>query len=277
MPPLQDLYSIVPFCIPLRQYGTSHLNFQCLGTGGLALHGAAGEVWTVIHTIFDILAAAASLGVTMFCYRWRLKEAAQRIEHGGAGYVLALVLGAALGGYGLGSLNLVLSGEPMVSRSIVGALAGAIAAIEIFKWTRGLKGSTGLIFVPAFATTVVLGRWGCFLSGLEDETHGTPTTLPWGVDLGDGIPRHPVQLYESFAMAAFLAVALVLIGKRNSWFMRNGFYALVLFYAVQRFLWEFLKPYGAVIGPVNLFHLVCAGLAIYALAMMKVTHERASP
>jgi phosphatidylglycerol---prolipoprotein diacylglyceryl transferase len=60
--------------------------------------------------------------------------------------------------------------------------------------------------------------------------------------------------------------------------MRNGFYALVLFYAVQRFLWEFLKPYGAVIGPFNLFHLVCAALALYALAMMwgnQGKHERA--
>jgi len=240
----------------------------------------AGEFLGVIHTIFDILAAAASLGVTAFCYRWRLRDAAQRIEYAGAGYVLALVAGAAIGGYGLGSLNMVLSGQPMVARSIVGALAGAIAAIEVFKWARGLKGSTGLIFVPAFATTVVAGRWGCFLSGLEDETHGTPTLLPWGVDLGDGILRHPVQLYESFTMAAFLAVALALIGKRNPWFMHNGFYALVLFYAGQRFLWEFFKPYGAIIGPFNLFHLVCGALAIYALVMMrgnKGNHERTSP
>jgi phosphatidylglycerol---prolipoprotein diacylglyceryl transferase len=227
-----------------------------------------------LHTIFDLFAAVASLGVTAFCYRWRLKDAAQRIEHAGMGYVLALVGGAALGGYGLGSLNMMLSGQPMVARSIVGALAGAIAAIEIFKWSRGLKGSTGLIFVPAFATTVVVGRWGCFLSGLSDETHGTPTTLPWGVDLGDGIPRHPVQLYESFSMAAFLAAALVLIGRRNPWFMRNGFYAMVLFYAIQRFFWEFLKPYGAVIGPFNLFHLVCAGLALYALGLMRGNDER---
>jgi phosphatidylglycerol:prolipoprotein diacylglycerol transferase len=160
---------------------------------------------------------------------------------------------------------MVLSGEPMVARSIVGALAGAIAAIEVFKWWRGLSGSTGLIFVPAFATTVAVGRWGCFLAGLDDETHGLPTALPWGVDLGDGVLRHPVQLYESFTMLAFLLLALVLIGRRQGWFMRNGFYALVLLYAGQRFLWEFLKPYGSVVGPFNLFHLVCAGLVAYAV------------
>jgi phosphatidylglycerol---prolipoprotein diacylglyceryl transferase len=222
----------------------------------------------VIHTIFDVLAAATSLGVTAFCYRWRLAEAAKRIDAGGMGYVAALLIGAAAGGFGLGSLNMVLSGTPMIARSIVGALAGAILAIELFKRLRGIKGSTGLIFVPAFATTVFVGRWGCFLSGLEDETHGTPTKLPWGVDLGDGIFRHPVQLYESFSMGIFLLVALLLIGKRQPWFMRNGFYALVLVYAGQRFLWEFLKPYGAVLGPFNLFHLVCAGLVAYAVAML---------
>ncbi len=231
----------------------------------------------MIHTIFDLLAALCSLGMTLFCYHWRLKEAAGRIENAGAGYIIALIAGAAAGGYGFGSFNLWLSGEVQIARSIVGALAGAIIAIEIFKRWRGIKDSTGLIFVPAFATTVIVGRWGCFLSGLADKTHGTPSSLPWAVDLGDGIPRHPVQLYESAAMLVFLLAALVLLARRAPWFMRNGFYALVLFYAAQRFLWEFLKPYDAVFGPLNLFHLVCIALALYALAMMRGHNERAAP
>lgn len=230
----------------------------------------------MIHTVFDLLSAVASLGVTAFCYRWRLRDAAARIEQAGMGYVLALVLGAAGGGYGFGTLNLWLSGEPHIARSIVGSLAGAITAIELYKLATGLKGSTGLIFVPAFGTTVVVGRWGCFMAGLSDETHGIATTLPWGVDLGDGVMRHPVQLYESFSMLAFLLFALAMIGTRNRWFMHNGFYALVLFYAGQRFIWEFLKPYGTVVGPFNLFHLVCAGLVAYALTMMGKQHERAA-
>lgn len=206
--------------------------------------------------------------MTLFVYNWRLKAAGQKIESAGPLYGVALLAGAAIGGFGAGTLNLYLSGAPGIGRSIVGALAGAIAAVEIFKRARGISGSTGLIFVPAFATSVVVGRWGCFLAGLSDETHGTPTALPWGHDFGDGIQRHPVQLYESFTMLAFLVVALVLIGRRNAVFMRNGFYILVLVYAGQRFLWEFLKPYGAVAGPFNLFHLICAGLVIYSIAMM---------
>jgi phosphatidylglycerol---prolipoprotein diacylglyceryl transferase len=228
----------------------------------------------LIHSIFDLFAAMMSLAMTAIVYRWRLQDAAQRIETAGIGYVVALIGGAAAGGYGFGSLNLWLSGEPGVARSIVGALAGAIMGIELFKWWRGISGSTGIIFVPAFATTVVIGRWGCFFSGLEDKTHGTATTLPWAHDFGDGVLRHPVQLYESFAMLGFHVAALAMLAFRHIWFGRNGFYVLVLFYVTQRFVWEFLKPYGAVAGPFNLFHLVCAGLAVYALVMMVKTHER---
>lgn len=229
-----------------------------------------------IHFLFDLLASASALAATLLCYRWRLSEAAGRIESAGAGYVVALVFGAAAGGYASGTLNLWLSGLGGAGRSIAGALAGAIVAVEIFKAARGIKGSTGLVFVPAFATTVVVGRIGCFLSGIEDNTHGVATGLPWGHDFGDGVLRHPVQLYESFSMLAFLAIAVAMMGRRQPFFMRNGFYLLVLWYACQRFLWEFLKPYGAVAGPFNLFHFICVGLACYAVWMLWRPHERAA-
>ena len=46
------------------------------------------------------------------------------------------------------------------------------------------------------AVGLAIGRVGCFLAGLHDDTYGLPTALPWGVDFGDGTPRHPTQLYE---------------------------------------------------------------------------------
>ena len=230
----------------------------------------------ILHTVFDLLAAMASVGVTAVCYRWRLSNAASRIEAIGVAYALVLVIGAVAGGYGAGTLNLWLSGEPGLGRSIVGALAGAITAIEIFKWRKGIRGSTGLIFVPAFATSVVIGRIGCYLSGLEDNTYGLPTTLPWGHDFGDGVFRHPVQLYESLSMLLFLAVALILLAWRQPFFMRNGFYIMVLVYSAQRFIWEFLKPYGPIVGPFNLFHFICAGLCCYSIWMIGRRDGRAN-
>lgn len=221
-----------------------------------------------VHVMFDLVAATAAAAMTIACFFWRLKAAAARIDQAGFGYAFALVAGAALGGYAAGTANLWLSGEPGVARSIVGALAGGIAAIELFKRARGITGSTGIIFVPAFCTSVAIGRWGCFYSGLTDHTHGIPTALPWGHDFGDHVARHPVQLYESAAMMAFLVYTLAMLARRDPFFLRNGFYLMVLWYAAQRLCWEFFKPYAPVLGPLNLFHLICLGLIAYTLSMI---------
>jgi len=221
-----------------------------------------------VHAWFDIAAATAAAAMTVACFFWRLRDAAARIDQAGFGYAFALVAGAAAGGYAAGTANVWLSGDSGVARSIVGALAGGITAIELFKRARGISGSTGIIFVPAFCTSVAIGRWGCFYSGLTDHTHGAPTAGDWGHDFGDGVLRHPVQLYESAAMAAFLVYALAMLARRDPFFLRNGFYLMVLWYAAQRFCWEFLKPYAPLLGPLNLFHLICLGLIAYALVMM---------
>ena len=65
-------------------------------------------------------------------------------------------------------------------------------------------------------TLVNRAEAACRESGLMPQTFGTPTSLPWGTDLGDGIARHPVQVYESLAMAIFaLAFATGLKGRAN--------------------------------------------------------------
>ena len=88
----------------------------------------------ILHTIFDLLAALGSMAMTFICYRWRLSDAAGRIESFGMAYGLALVLGSVAGGYGAGTLNLWLSGAPGIGRSIVGALAASswVRRVHIF-------------------------------------------------------------------------------------------------------------------------------------------------
>lgn len=223
-----------------------------------------------IHLIFDLTASAAALAVTLAVYVWRLREMTNDLADRLPGsYFAALILGAVLGAYGLGTANLLFSGEAIVARSILGGLAGATLAIEVWKTRAGVTGSTGLVFVPGLATTIAIGRIGCFEAGLEDRTHGIATALPWGVDFGDGIARHPVQLYESAAMAGFLAVTLVALARRSPRFAAHGFYIFIFWYAAQRFVWEFLKPYGTVLGPFNVFHLTAAALMVYAVIMLR--------
>lgn len=119
--------------------------------------------------------------------------------------------------------------------------------------------------VLPIAVGIAIGRLGCFFAGLADYTYGIPTRLPWAVDLGDGIGRHPVQLYESAAMAIFAAI-YVAAGTRNAtWARDHAFHAMIIYYACQRFLWEFLKPYPAVLGPLDVFHLLMLGLIAYGV------------
>ena len=184
-------------------------------------------------------------------------------------YIASASLGATAGAYLIGSANLWLTGIPGIARSIEGALAGAIVGVEILKGVTGIRGSTGLRFVAPLAAAIAIGRIGCFLAGLDDMTCGTPTSLPWGIDFGDGVTRHPVQLYESLTMAAFLAVFVALVRRGSEPVLRTGFYLFVGVYAAQRFLWEFLKPYGTVIGPFNLFHLISIALIAYALVFAR--------
>lgn len=224
-----------------------------------------------VHLAFDLLAVALAALLTVAVHLWRLRDLPRTPLRAGEGYFLALGLGVMVGSFGLGTLNLWLSGVPAVGRSIIGALAGGIAAVEIYKARAGITGSTGLTFVPTFAVLVAVGRIGCALSGLEDNTYGIPTTLPWGHDFGDGIPRHPVAAYEALAMAAFLAVALLALARRNPLFMAHGFYLMVALYGLQRFAWEFLKPYGTILGPLNLFHVTALCLVAYGVAMIART------
>ena len=80
-------------------------------------------------------------------------------------------------------------------QSIVGGLLGGWIGVELAKWISRWQGPrTGDDFVPAILAGILVGRIGCFLAGLHDGTYGVPTNLRWGIDLGDGIRRHPAPL-----------------------------------------------------------------------------------
>lgn len=219
-----------------------------------------------LHILFDLLAWASAALCGRWLYSWRLRDvAAETAAKTGLSYVLVLAAGAIVGAWGFGSLNTGLAAVPHASHSVAGALAGAIVAVEIYKWRRGISGSTGAIWVGPLALGIAVGRLGCLFAGLPDETYGIPATIPWAVDLGDGVPRHPVQLYESAAMLVFLAVYLAALARRAAWTRRRAFYLFILFYAAQRFVWEFLKPYPDLVGPLNLFQLLSLAMIAYAL------------
>ena len=229
-----------------------------------------------IHALFDVLAWVSAALVAIALRRF----ASDAFPTAGArsrGYLAALIVGAALGAYLLGTLNLWLAGLPGVARSIEGALAGAVLAVELYKWRQGIVGRTAALYALPLAIAIAVGRVGCFLAGIDDFTYGLPTSLPWAHDFGDGIPRHPVQLYESIGMLLFALGYLLALVRRQTWVVDNGFALLLLTYALLRFGLEKLKPYPDVIGGLTVFQIVCLAMLGYALFLIRpreVSRER---
>ena len=227
----------------------------------------------LVHTAFDLLGwlTAALIGVIVGRLNL-LGPATSRTPITDPGYFIALGIGALTGAIFVGSLNINLAGTFALGHSIAGGIIGGIVGVEIYKWANEIRSSTGRGFMAPLAAGITVGRLGCFFAGLPDYTYGIPTMLPWGIDFGDGIPRHPVQLYRSAAMLVFLVVYLGAIARGSPLFLRDGFYVFVAYYGMQRFVWEFLKPYP-VMGPFNVFHLLCLAMIAYSLVMIGRNRE----
>jgi prolipoprotein diacylglyceryltransferase len=100
-------------------------------------------------------------------------------------------------------------------KTIVGGLLGGWIGVEIAKKLMRITARTGDLFVFPLIIGIAIGRVGCFLTGLPDHTYGIATTLPWGVDFGDGVRRHPTQLYEiAFVLMFGAALATRAIAPR---------------------------------------------------------------
>lgn len=228
------------------------------------------------HLAFDLLAYAIAVALTWWVRSRARGPAAQTLPRQlRGGYLIAATHGVVLGGVALGSLNLYLGGQTWVlGKSILGALVGGIVAVELFKIRHGLRGSTGVWLVPGIAMGIVIGRVGCFMAGLDDHTYGIPASVSWAVDHGDGVPRHPVALYEAAALLPVAGYALWATLRQRPGWMRHGFYLFALYYGLQRFVWEFLKPYAEVALGLNLFQWLCLALIGYGLFMLRGTAPR---
>lgn len=226
---------------------------------------AATAAWA--HSAFAY--AGMAVGAAMWRRTLKRQQGGGALAPGNFGVLVGLLIGAALG-----NKLVFLIERPDIARaiwqggqlilpgqSIVGGLLGGLIGVELAKKLTGQTRSTGDAMVLPIAVGLGLGRVGCFLAGLHDDTHGLPTTLPWGVDFGDGLPRHPTQLYE---IAVVLPLAIALHRAR---FATPGL-AFKLFlsaYLLWRFFIEFLKPVPVAwpLGLSGIQWTCLAALAVY--------------
>ncbi len=230
-----------------------------------------------LHTLFEVL--AYSVGFQLFLWQRRRQASTPLADSDHAAMIaIGAVVGAALGAkfsYWVDDPLTAFADFPdwrqlLAGKSIIGALLGGLIGVELSKMAAGVRQSTGDLFVLPLTAGMCIGRIGCFLAGLGDHTYGLPTALPWGVDFGDGLARHPTQLYE----IAFLMALYAWIHWRKPAFGVPGdrFRAFMIGYLAFRLLVEFIKPvfYAWPGGLSGLQYLCLAGLVYYARDLPRV-------
>lgn len=215
------------------------------------------------HLVFDLLAYSGGFRLFLL-QRRRLGDAIDTRTRWSV--IAAAILGAAIGSklfFWLEDPSETLAhwNDPMFllgGKTIVGGLIGGLIGVELEKYWAGVSRRTGDLFAMPLAAGIAVGRIGCFLSGLPDRTFGTPSSLPWAVDFGDGIPRHPTQLYESVVMAV-AAIVLGILTRRPH---REGdvFRLFMIWYFALRLLVDAIKPEPAILF--GLTSLQWASLAV---------------
>ncbi len=140
-------------------------------------------------------------------------------------------------------------------QTIVGGLLGGVIGVELAKKIVGEKRSTGDLFTFPLIFGIIIGRIGCFLTGVSDRTIGVASSLPWAFDQGDGIARHPTSLYEII----FLVCLFFILKKLEQKNLKNGmiFKIFIFSYVLFRFIIEFIKPIVPILLGLSAIQITC--------------------
>lgn len=230
----------------------------------------SGVLGLPVHTLLECLAYAAGFRLFL-ALRRRWGDPLTPFDR-------MAVVAAAIVGAGIGSKLLVWTQHPdmlrgvdasvlLTGKSVAGALLGGLVFVELVKRWLGIRRSTGDLYVLPLCLGIAIGRVGCLLSGLDDGTYGTPTSLPWGIDYGDGVRRHPAQLYE----IAILVPIAIWAARQLRRGVSDGsvFRGFLLVYLGFRVALDFVKPEPRVylgltgtqvVGLVGMAYLIAATL-----------------
>lgn len=228
-----------------------------------------------LHVLFETLGMAAGFRYFVFLRR----RQTDRINDTNRVWI---IIGAAFGAFlfsrVVGALenpvNLFHTQHPLLylyaNKTIVGALLGGLLVVEITKKIIHERSSSGDLFTYPLILAMMIGRIGCFTSGMAEETYGIPTHFFLGMNLGDGVPRHPVTLYE-IGFLGLLWVGLAGIEHRVKLINGYRFQFFLIAYFAFRFLLDFIKPRYVLFAGLGTIQLCCLiGLLYYSRTIYKI-------
>jgi len=225
-----------------------------------------GKSYIPVHFICETLAYFVG-------YRYYVYLRKQGNDQISAEHRLLIFIGAAVGALVGSHLVGVFENPSLLShfsliyllgnKTIVGGMLGGLIGVELTKKQIGVTVSSGDLMVFPLILAMIIGRAGCFLAGLEDGTYGIASNLPWAINFGDGIRRHPTNLYEIVFWITLWA-ALNICEPKYRFADGAKFKIFLASYLVFRFLVEFIKPDYFFSFGLSVIQLVCiAGILYY--------------
>ncbi|MBL8383702.1 MAG: prolipoprotein diacylglyceryl transferase [Burkholderiales bacterium] len=118
---------------------------------------------------------------------------------------------------------------------------GGVLGARLGLWLAAPRGRGAVLadrLAPPTARALLVLALGAFFWALRGNSYGAATSLPWGVDFGDGVPRHPVMLYEAIVLTLFLLAGAPYRRVARA----GGARPLLLLLCVSTLLFGFLKP-----------------------------------
>jgi phosphatidylglycerol:prolipoprotein diacylglycerol transferase len=191
--------------------------------------------------VWYALIMLAAIGTAWILSRWNQQPLPLRPRERW-GIAIGAFCGSMIGAkipYLLADWEGMLSGRAWLTdgKTILFGMVGGYLGVEVAKAVLDVRLKTGDTFAVPVAVGIALGRLACLQAGC---CYGLPTSLPWGVSFGDGVPRHPTQLYE---FAFHLVAAGGLFWLRSRGLFRGQLIKLYfLAYFAYRFLTEWLRP-----------------------------------
>jgi phosphatidylglycerol:prolipoprotein diacylglycerol transferase len=142
-------------------------------------------------------------------------------------------------------------------KSILGALAGGYAGVELAKRWVGYRGMTGDWFALIAPVGIILGRIGCWSHGC---CVGCACGPHW-FTLRDvaGMERWPAVPVEILFNVGVIAVFLVL--RRLGRCRGQLFHLYLIAYGLFRFAHEIVRDTPRVVGPISGYQLIALGVA----------------
>ncbi|WP_417785944.1 prolipoprotein diacylglyceryl transferase [Tenacibaculum sp.] len=232
-----------------------------------------------IHLVLEYLAF-------FLAFRYYVFLRKKREDYISSNNRLSIILGAAAGAL-IGSRLVGILENPLVTfstknmiqilniKTIMGGLFGGLLGVELAKRIIGEKRSSGDLFVLPIIVGIFIGRIGCFLSGINEFTYGVETKFFLGMDLGDGVLRHPIALYELvFLIILFISLRYL----QKEYVLQSGelFKFFMLAYFGFRFFIEFLKPNTFFILGLSTIQILCIVCYVYytKFIILKIKNAR---